>query len=47
MATDDSIHAKFRLDRSGFSLDVDLAIPSSGVTALFGPSGCGKTTVLR
>jgi molybdate transport system ATP-binding protein len=47
MATDDSIHAKFRLDRSGFSLDVDLAIPSNGVTALFGPSGCGKTTVLR
>lgn len=42
-----SIHANFRLQRSGFSLDVDLSIPASGVTVLFGPSGCGKTTILR
>ena len=33
--------------RTGFSLEVDLSLPSSGVTVLFGPSGCGKTTVLR
>jgi len=30
-----------------FSLDVNVRIPTTGVTALFGPSGCGKTTLLR
>jgi len=30
----------------GFSVDVDFAAPSIGVTALFGPSGGGKSTVL-
>lgn len=30
-----------------FKLQVDLALPGRGVTALFGPSGCGKTTLLR
>ncbi|MDO9225254.1 MAG: molybdenum ABC transporter ATP-binding protein [Pseudomonadota bacterium] len=42
-----SIRARFRLDRSGFSLDVDLDLPARGVTALFGHSGSGKTTLLR
>lgn len=32
---------------SDFVLDVDLAISSNGVTAIFGPSGSGKTTLLR
>lgn len=42
-----SIQARFKIDWPGFSLDVDLSLPGSGVTALFGPSGCGKTTLLR
>lgn len=41
------IRARFRLDRGGFMLDVDLALPGRGVSALFGPSGSGKTTCLR
>ncbi|WP_432560227.1 ABC transporter ATP-binding protein [Granulicoccus sp. GXG6511] len=27
--------------------DLDLTIPSDGITVLVGPSGCGKTTILR
>ena len=42
-----SIEARFRLDYPGFCLDVDLALPGAGVTAIFGPSGSGKTTLLR
>lgn len=41
------IEARLRLARAGFTLDLALAWPARGVTALFGPSGCGKTTVLR
>jgi len=41
------IEARLHLPRDGFVLDVDLSLPSRGVSALFGPSGCGKTTVLR
>lgn len=41
------ISARFRLQRPGFSLDVDERFPSRGVTALFGHSGSGKTTLLR
>jgi molybdate transport system ATP-binding protein len=37
----------FRIERSDFSLDVDLNLPGRGVTALFGHSGSGKTTCLR
>ena len=36
-----------RIDRGAFNLDVDLALPGCGVTALFGHSGSGKTTLLR
>lgn len=42
-----TIEARFHIDRGGFLLDVDLDLPSRGVTALFGRSGAGKTTVLR
>jgi len=46
-AADDGIAARFRLAWPGFALDVDLALPGRGVSALFGHSGSGKTTVLR
>lgn len=42
-----TIEAKFILSKKDFQLNVDLSIPSKGVTAVFGPSGCGKTTLLR
>ncbi len=42
-----TIAARLWVDRGGFMLDVDLELPSRGVTALFGPSGAGKTTLLR
>ncbi len=41
------IDARFRIERAGFTLDVALDLPGSGISALFGPSGCGKTTTLR
>ena len=41
------IEAGLRLPRGAFTLDVSLALPARGTSALFGPSGCGKTTLLR
>ncbi|MGE5490218.1 MAG: molybdenum ABC transporter ATP-binding protein [Actinomycetota bacterium] len=41
------IRARFRLERGGFTLDVDLTLPGRGITALFGHSGSDKTTCLR
>jgi molybdate transport system ATP-binding protein len=42
-----SIEAKFKIKKDQFNLDVELSIPSSGITALFGDSGSGKSTTLR
>ncbi|MCX7896492.1 MAG: molybdenum ABC transporter ATP-binding protein [Rhodocyclaceae bacterium] len=42
-----SIEARFQLAYPGFTLDVDLCLPSRGITAIFGRSGSGKTTLLR
>jgi molybdate transport system ATP-binding protein len=41
------IEATLRLSRASFTLDVALALPGEGVSALVGPSGCGKTSLLR
>jgi len=41
------IDARLQLRRKAFAIDVSLALPTRGVTAIIGASGCGKTTVLR
>ncbi|MDB5962095.1 MAG: molybdenum transporter, ATP-binding protein [Massilia sp.] len=41
------IAAAFSLTRGNFDMQIDLALPPRGVSALFGPSGSGKTTILR
>lgn len=41
------IIVRFKVDWPGFTLDADLTLPGTGVTAIFGRSGSGKTTLLR
>jgi len=46
------IQARFQLGfgqsaKSHFALDIDMAIPGQGITAVFGESGSGKTSLLR
>lgn len=43
----DSNHIQLTLQRPDFSLQLDVALPATGITALFGASGSGKTSVLR
>ncbi|HCG0209554.1 ATP-binding cassette domain-containing protein, partial [Pseudomonas aeruginosa] len=43
----DGLRLRFRRAYPGFELDIDLALPGRGVTALFGHSGSGKSTCLR
>jgi molybdate transport system ATP-binding protein len=47
MSQPPAIHARFDIARPGFSMQLRLALPGRGVTALFGHSGSGKTTILR
>lgn len=42
-----SLNVKCHLPLQHFSLDVDLNIPTQGITAVVGPSGSGKTTFLE
>ncbi len=42
-----TLSVRFSIDRNAFRLAVDLALPTTGITAIFGPSGSGKTTLLR
>jgi molybdate transport system ATP-binding protein len=42
-----TLDANLRVDRPGFTLDLDLHIDSGEVVALLGPNGAGKTTTLR
>lgn len=47
MADPGRINAVFRGRLGNFTLDAELSLPATGVTAIFGPSGCGKTSVAR
>jgi molybdate transport system ATP-binding protein len=47
MPASNSIHARFKVKRPAFTLDVDLRLPGRGITVLQGSSGSGKTTFLR
>jgi len=41
------LYLKYELNKPRLNLDLDIELPSTGVTALFGQSGAGKTTILR
>jgi molybdate transport system ATP-binding protein len=47
MASKSGLQLRLHVKRQAFTLNLDLSLPGSGVTALFGPSGSGKTTCLR
>lgn len=42
-----AIHINARLRHKEFTLDIDFALPDSGVSVILGPSGSGKSTLLR
>lgn len=41
------LSTRFVLERTAFTLDVDVEFAMQGITGVFGPSGAGKTTLLR
>ena len=47
MSNTSTTHIRLSLARPDFVLEVDLSLPSHGITVLFGASGSGKTTLLR
>jgi molybdate transport system ATP-binding protein len=47
MTAGEASRVRLQLSRPGFELDIDVALPATGITVLFGASGSGKTTVLR
>jgi molybdate transport system ATP-binding protein len=42
-----SLHARVRVKRNGFALDVELNAENGKTVAVLGPNGAGKTTLLR
>lgn len=42
-----ALEIRLQLARAHYTLSVDLALPSSGITVFFGVSGSGKTSLLR
>jgi len=42
-----SLHAVIEVNRSRFSLDIDLTVEAGETVAVLGPNGAGKTTLLR
>ena len=46
-STDQRVQARLQLSHPGFTLQVNLDLAGTGVTALYGPSGSGKTSCLR
>jgi molybdate transport system ATP-binding protein len=52
MESDLVIQTRFQVSyaqssKTRFDLDIDIALPGQGITAIFGESGSGKTTLLR
>ena len=45
--TAESILLRYSLARSQFDLNVDVEVPTRGITGIFGESGAGKTSLLR